>query len=68
MTNTTEPVANRTRSSAEVTHPIDREISTLVQPEVALHQSRISWTDSAVPVTPEEDPYKVFTDLFAGTL
>jgi exopolysaccharide biosynthesis polyprenyl glycosylphosphotransferase len=41
LTNTTEPVANRARSSAEVTHPIDREISTLVQPEVALHQSRI---------------------------
>ena len=39
--NTFEPVASRVRTSAEVTHPADREIATLVQPEVALHQSRI---------------------------
>jgi exopolysaccharide biosynthesis polyprenyl glycosylphosphotransferase len=33
-------LATRPRSSAEVLHPADREIAALVQPEVALHQSR----------------------------
>ncbi len=39
--NSFEPVARRVRTSAEIAHPADREIATLVQPEVALHQSRI---------------------------
>ncbi len=32
----------------------------------ALNQARISWAGAGKAVTPQEDPYKVFTDLFAG--
>jgi hypothetical protein len=32
----------------------------------AIHQARISWAGAGRPVTPQEDPYKVFADLFAG--
>jgi exopolysaccharide biosynthesis polyprenyl glycosylphosphotransferase len=39
--NTLEPMANRVRSSGEAAHTAEREISMLVQPEVALHQSRV---------------------------
>ena len=42
--NTLDPGVSRARSSAELPHPTDREIATLVQPEVALHQSRIGNT------------------------
>ena len=41
MTNTIDSMTNRVRSRAEVIHQADREIASLVQPEVALHQSRI---------------------------
>ncbi len=32
----------------------------------ALHQARISWLGDNRPVTPQEDPYKLFDQLFGG--
>ena len=42
--NTFEPMASRVRASEEPAHTGEREISMLVQPEVALHQSRVGNT------------------------
>lgn len=42
--NTFEPMTSRVRSNDEAAHTGEREISMLVQPEVALHQSRVGNT------------------------
>jgi hypothetical protein len=34
----------------------------------AINQARISWAGAGRPVTPQEDPYKVFADVFSGAL
>ncbi len=63
--NTFEPVSGRVRTSAEIAHPTDREIATLVQPEVALHQSRIGNTRRQFARRVVRSLYVVAGDAFA---
>ncbi|MDQ2668755.1 MAG: sugar transferase, partial [Gemmatimonadota bacterium] len=58
-------MANRIRTSAEITHPADREIATLVQPEVALHQSRVGNTRRQFARLVERSLYVVAGDGIA---